>query len=376
MFQVGKPVTGDNFFDRTKMKREVQRYIDSQQDFMIKAPRRYGKTSLIKEVLKDMSYVYIDIRKAYDISKIPQEILEKGYSIAGIDSIFDKVKDNVVKFLSSVKLNLKIDYKIVEASASYLSEKKDQNSCEDLIIALQTLENIAQSLNQTIILVFDEFQDIKKFKCKSGDILEVLRGTLQHFEHIHTIFLGSIETIMTSIFENKKSPFFNYCRKLKLEEFDIDELSGEILEVFKSKNILFKDEKDLKVLLNKLNGHPANTMIVLQNLYYISLEQNKKLIIKDDMIEAYKNGYYEMLDLVEQYIIEIKDKKHYHNVLSNIANNQKQTLSPQALHQVRKGLLDMGYLQKIDKGEYRIIDNFLTIYLLENNFKLDITIGN
>jgi len=76
------------------------------------------------------------------------------------------------------------------------------------------------------------------------------------------------------------------------------------------------------------------------------------------------------------YIIEIKDKKHYHNVLFNIANNKKQTLSPQALHQVRKGLLDMGYLQKLDKGEYKIIDNFLNVYLLENNAKLDFTIEN
>ena len=41
-------------------------------------------------------------------------------------------------------------------------------------------------------------------------------------------------------------------------------------------------------------------------------------------------------------------------------------LSPQALHQVKKGLVNMGYLQKINKGEYKIIDNFLEVYLLDN----------
>jgi len=365
MFQVGKPVTGKNFFDRTKMKRDVAKYINSKQDFMIKAPRRYGKTSLIKEVLKDKEYIYIDIRKAYDISKIPYEMIEKAYSIAGINSIFEKIKDNVVSFLSNIKLNLKIDYKIVEASAMYITAKKEQNSCEDLIMALQTVEDIAKSLGQTIILVFDEFQDIRKFRCESNDILEVLRGTLQHFENIHTIFLGSIETIMTDIFENKKSPFFNYCRKLTLNKFDIDELFVEVLDAFKKKNIIFEDEKHLKILLHKLGGHPANTMVVLQNLYYLSLELDDRVLKYDDIITAYKNGYYEMLDLVEQYIIEIKDKKHYHSVLHNIANNKKQTLTPQALHQVRKGLLDMGYLRKVDKGEYEIIDNFLYLYLLD-----------
>ena len=370
MFQVGKPVTGKQFFDRTNMKKDIKRFLMSKQDFMIKAPRRYGKTSLIKEVLKDKDYIYIDIRKAYDISAIPQEIIERGYEIAGINSIVKNIKENVVSFLSNIKANIKIDYKIVEASAQYLTQQKEKNSCEDLIIALQTLEDIGRSLNQTMILVFDEFQDIKKFKCQSGDILEILRGTLQHFEYINTIFLGSIETIMTDIFENKKSPFFNYCRKLKLLEFDIDELYLEILEAFKAKNIYFEEEDKLKVLLKSLNGHPANSMIVLQNLYYIALEQDKKKITTNDMIKAYENGYYEMLDLVEQYIIELKDKKHYHSVLYNIANNLPQTLTPQALHQVRKGLLNMGYLQKIDKGNYKIIDNFLEVYLLNKDDKI------
>jgi predicted transcriptional regulator len=58
---------------------------------------------------------------------------------------------------------------------------------------------------------------------------------------------------------------------------------------------------------------------------------------------------------------------HYHNVLYNIANDLPQTLTPQALHQVKKGLLDMGYLQKIYKGNYKIIDNFLEVYLLNNS---------
>ena len=367
MFQVGKPVSGKNFYDRTSMKKEVNRYIVSKQDFMIKAPRRYGKTSLIKEVLKDREYIYIDIRKAYDISKLPNEIIQRAYEIAGIDSIIYKIQDNVVKFLSNIKGKIKIDYKIIEASAEYITKKKEIDSCEDLIIALQTVEDIAKSLNQTIIIVFDEFQDIKKFKCKNGDILEVLRGSLQHFEYIHTIFLGSIESIMTNIFENKKSPFFNYCRKLTLKEFDIDDLSVELVESFKLKEIEFENKRQLTQLLKALNGHPANTMIVMQNLYFLMLEQQKRIIVKDDLYKAYEDGYFEMLDLVEQYIIELKDKKYYHEVLYKIANNQPQNLSPQALHQVKKGLVDRGYLQKIEKGNYKIIDNFLEVYLLNKD---------
>jgi AAA+ ATPase superfamily predicted ATPase len=365
MFVVGKPVTNKNFFDRTNIIKQVKSLIKSQQDFMIKAPRRYGKTSLIKEALKKQKYIYVDIRRVPKIEMLPGELIEKGYEYSGIYSIRSKIKDNIVKFLSSIKGSIKIDYSIVEASVEYLTKQKDTTSCEDLVYALKTIEKIGQSIDETIIIVFDEFQDIKKFKCEENDILEVLRGVLQHFEFVHCIFLGSIETIMTDIFENKKSPFFNYCRKLKLEAFDIDELYAEIVKALEENGINFENKNDLYELLKKLQGHPANSMVVLQNLYYIALEKEKKLLSKDDCIQAYENGYFEMLDLVEQYIVEIKDKKHYHDVLYKIANNQKQNLSPQALHQVKVGLLNMGYLDKKNKAEYVIIDNFLEKYLQE-----------
>jgi hypothetical protein len=330
---------------------------------MIKAPRRYGKTSLILESLKNEKFIYIDIRRVPRVDIIPNEIVEKAYEIGGVFGIVSKIKENVVRFLSNVKLDLKIDYKIIQASAEYLSSDEKTTPCQDLIFALKTVDNIGRSLNKTITIVFDEFQDIKKFSCDNSDILELLRGELQHLKYIHSIFLGSIETIMNEIFENKKSPFFNYCRKLKLEAFEIDELSKELIEAFTIKEVTFENNSSFKSLLEKLSGHPANTMIVMQNLYYISLENNIKKITEMELNRAFENGYYEMLDLVEQYIIEIKNKKHYHDVLYNMANNSKQTLSPQALHQVRTGLLNMGYLQKMDKGEYKIIDNFLLYYL-------------
>jgi predicted small metal-binding protein len=363
MFVVGKPVINQNFFDRNKMKKQISNFISSKQDFMLKAPRRYGKTSLIKEVLKNEQYIYLDIRKLSSVEKLPYEIIEKAYEIHGISNFTQKVKNNVVKFLSNIKLNTTIKFDIIEANAEYITSTQEKNICEELVHALQTVENIGKDTRKTLTIVFDEFQDITKFKCEDNSILEVLRGTLQHFENTHCIFLGSIETIMTDIFENKKSPFFNYCRKFKLEPFDIEELYEELLITFENKNIFFEDNKQFKELLYKLQGHPANTMVVMQNIYFIALEKNKKALEQNDINQAFENGYFEMLDLIEQYIIEIKDKKHHHDVLYKLANNEKQTLIPQALHQVKSSLLDMGYLQKIDKGNYKIVDNFLLHYL-------------
>jgi hypothetical protein len=55
---------------------------------------------------------------------------------------------------------------------------------------------------------------------KEYDITELMRGAMQHHENVCYIFAGSNTTLMTQIFENKKSPFFNATRKLKLEAFN------------------------------------------------------------------------------------------------------------------------------------------------------------
>ena len=265
--------------------------------------------------------------------------------------------------IKEARLNASIDISIIELGAEIVVEKDRSSACEAMIAALDVVEKIGESLGKKITIVFDEFQDVKRFACDDGDILEVLRGTLQHKRHIHSVFLGSIESIMTKIFENKRSPFFNYCRKIALEPFDIPELAKELIAAFKKRKILFEKEEDFIEFLKRLGGHPANTMQAMQALYYLCLEKDLPLIKKAHLEEAYERAYYEQLDLVEQYVTEMKGRKHYYDVMYRMARGEEQELTPQALYQVRRGLVDMGLLVQKGKDHYVIADSFLEAYL-------------
>lgn len=364
MFDYGKPVSGENFFDRSIPKKDISRFVKEGVDFMIKAPRRYGKTSLIEEVLSDRKHIYLDFRRVPRLSLISEELLDQVYDMIGISGFMQKAKKNVVSLLKEAKLNAKIDTGIVELGAELAFEKQeDKTDCEKMVEALDIVDKIGKELGKKITIVYDEFQDIKRLKCNDSDILEVLRGTLQHKKNLHSIFLGSIESIMAGIFENKKSPFFNYCRKMNLKPFDIKELTIDLTNAFKQKKIVFKDDKILPELLEKLGGHPANTMLTMQMLYFMTLENENKLIKKEDAEKAYSRAYYEQLDLVTQYISEMKGRKNFHDVMYRIARNEEQILSSQALYQVRSGLLDMGLLVQEERDTYLIADSFLEAYL-------------
>ena len=364
MFNYGKPVTGEYFFDRCEMKSTVQQFLKSGTDFMIKAPRRYGKTSLINELLKDEKHIYIDFRQVPRLSLIPEMLIDQAYDILGIEGFFRKASSNVLTLIKEVKLSGKINLEIVEFGADIVLGTADKRtSCEKMIDALGVIDKVGESIGKRITIIYDEFQDIKRLECGDTDILEVLRGTLQHKSFIHSVFLGSTESIMTEMFENKKSPFFNYCRKMSLKPFDIKELNKELIEAFSKKKMIFEQDGILESVLNKLGGHPANTMLTMQALYFLMLEDKRVLIKKKDIDEAFERAYFEQLDLIAQYISEMKHKKHYHDVMYRTARGEKQILTPQSLYKVRVGLTNMGFLVQKERDCYLIADSFLEEYL-------------
>jgi len=364
MFNYGKPVRGENFFDRSSLKAEISRFLKSDTDFMIKAPRRYGKTSLVLEMMGDTKHVYLDFRQAPRLSLISEYIIDQGYEILGIAGFMSKVTFNVLSFIKEIKLTGKVNVGLVEFGAEViLAEKDDISDCEKIVNALHILDKIGEKLGRKITIVFDEFQDIKRLSCEDGDILEVLRGTLQHKENLHSIFLGSIESVMTDIFENKKSPFFNYCRKMNLTPFDIEELNVELIAAFKRKKIVFETDEVLMDILHRLKGHPANTMLTMQTLYFLMLDSKKNLVKSEDVAEAFERAYFEQLDLITEYVSEMKTKKYYHDVMYRLARGEENTLTPQALYQTRVGLLNMGFLVQKQRDTYLIADSFLEEYL-------------
>jgi len=51
-FVYGETVSGDNFCDRSLETKELVTDVKNGQNVIIFSPRRYGKTSLIKQVLR------------------------------------------------------------------------------------------------------------------------------------------------------------------------------------------------------------------------------------------------------------------------------------------------------------------------------------
>ena len=363
MFRTGSPVKGTDFIDRKKHLPIFKEYLNNNQHVMIKAPRRFGKTSLIKQVFeheKSYEYIYVDLRRATNLKSLANQIIEKAYAFAGIENFFYTLKKSITGLLKSIQ-NVKID-DIGEITLKFL-ENDNLDEAEYFLHSLEVVEKIAAKKDLNIKFIFDEFQDI--LRISDNFILEQLRSIMQHHEKVTYVFLGSIETIMTKIFEDKTSSFFHFARVMQLEGLDIKELYDYTRNVFDSLDVKYNNS--LIMLLEFLKGHPDYSMQVLQSIYFKIKIDNLKEINEMLCIENLKIVIDENRAYLEELIMKAKQKKYHFEVLSSIANKLTAQVNPKTLYSVHSSLEDMGLIKKIDRAEYIINDIFLSIILQQKD---------
>lgn len=362
------PVYGKDFIDRKQHLKKFVTFIQNNQHIMIKAPRRYGKTSLVVHIFELYHYdkIYIDIKRATSLQSLAEQIINEAYRYVGIEGVVSKAKDSIANLFKQLRATLKIDIEIAELTIDKLEKNNKQilDEGEFFLYAIDLVETIAKKRGVNIKFAFDEFQDI--LMIADEKILDKLRSVIQHHQNVTYIFLGSIESIMTKIFSSKRSPFFHFARIIELEGLDIDELKSFCQNFFSKQQIIY--DPFLFDVIEYLQGHPYYTMKTLQSLYYKILEEDKKYIGKNDCIEALSTAFFETKSYLEEIIEQIKQKKHHYSIIWNLANGEKDTsIDSPTLYKSYKSLEDMGHIKKIDRGEYRITDIFLKILLQQKD---------
>ena len=147
---------------------------------------------------------------------------------------------------------------------------------EDVMALIET----SQSEDDRLIVVLDEFQDVLDFDSRLD---KKLRAIMQEQKHINYILLGSQESMMTDIFEKKKSPFYHFGQLMRLgklprEDFhrylserlagcfpkQADELSNQILD-YTGCHPYYSQQLAANIwqigMLNPENTHPFNDAI-------------------------------------------------------------------------------------------------------------------
>ncbi len=232
-FVYGMSVEGENFTDRINETKRLKLDFENGINVILVSPRRIGKSSIVRKVMKENSnpkikIVFMDIydcRSEYDFyNRFASEVLKQ------TSSKTEHVIENIKKFL--VRLTPKISFSPEPMSEYSLSLGiTPQNYTPEEI--LQLPEMIGQEQGVHIVVCIDEFQQIGEM-ADTLTIQKRLRGIWQHQRNVSYCLFGSKKHLMTKLFQNRKMPFYQFGEMMYLNKISTEDWVPFICSRFES----------------------------------------------------------------------------------------------------------------------------------------------
>jgi AAA+ ATPase superfamily predicted ATPase len=206
-FKFGAVVSDDFFTDREAEIEKLSQIIESSNHVIMIAPRRFGKTSLVNKVVSKTNrpVLWIDLQLIINTADLATQLLKQLFR----SYPFEKLKFMISSFRIIPTLSVHPLTNNVE-----ISFEPRMDGFMHLEDALNLIEKLGDEKKRPIV-VFDEFQELLSLD-KSLD--KRLRSVIQFHKNINYLFLGSSESLMKQIFENKKSPFYHFGQLFTLKK--------------------------------------------------------------------------------------------------------------------------------------------------------------
>jgi AAA+ ATPase superfamily predicted ATPase len=261
-----KLAKGDRFCNRLKEKEMLRRNIELARHTVLVAPRRYGKSSLVHQVLSqvELPYADIDLFLAHNDQAIVRRILD---GLAGLFSqimpLSQKAMVALQKYFSHIQVGLMasgFSLQAIHTSGGGL------DVVEQIYEALKGLAELAKQENKKIVIFIDEFQDIENAE-SSRSIQGAIRNVAQNTDHLVFIFSGSARHLLLQLFDERSQPLYLLCDKMNL-----DRMTSQHYEPYVQEAVISKWGR-------KLEPEAFKKMMLLTELhpFYVNMLGNELL---------------------------------------------------------------------------------------------------
>lgn len=206
-FKFGTIVEDEFFTDRTQELQRIQQVMDSENHLILISPRRFGKSSLVLKAIKTSKrpFLVLNLQNVVSTEDLAARLLKEAFKLHPWEHIKHLMSHfRIVPTISVNPLSNGVDITFQPA----LNSSVILEDVMSLIERLSTPEN-------KLIVVLDEFQEIKGI---AHGLDKQLRAIMQTQKHLNYIILGSQESMMTEIFERKKSPFYHFGVLMRLNK--------------------------------------------------------------------------------------------------------------------------------------------------------------
>ena len=254
-FVYGEIVPVTSFVDREVELDRLGRDLWAGQKIFLISPRRYGKSSLVRQALRGAARsgaLTVEIQVSSYSSYV--SFLE-GYAraLASAETKLDRARSWLREMLSGVRPEVGI--KADEAGRSQLAvafpavrTDRDISHLAQEVFALPG--KITEARKRRMAISLDEFQGIAAFN--GGSVEHALRAAVQQQRQVGYVFSGSEPTLMERML-GRSRPFYKAGPVMRLQKIPADRFAKFIESKFKSTG--FKPEPGLGGAIVDLAGN-------------------------------------------------------------------------------------------------------------------------
>jgi uncharacterized protein len=259
-FVYSHPVAPDDVIDRDDETQRLLTAAVGSHYVRLYGPRKYGKTSLLRRVLRDaersegMIPILVDLYGVLSVADVAIRF-ERAYA----KQLKGKTRARIEEFLQSTGLGLSL-------GAFGISAKLQLDPRVDPLPALHALLDLPQRLEESggfrALIVLDEFQDITKVR----EMDAIIRSHIQFQGEVASfVFAGSEPGLMRELFDEKERPLYGQAVPMRLGRLADADIAAYIVERFRETGRSVGEA--LNPLLEAAHGHPQRTMLLAHRLW-------------------------------------------------------------------------------------------------------------
>ncbi|MBI5606445.1 MAG: ATP-binding protein [Deltaproteobacteria bacterium] len=317
------------FCNRLEEMQELESYSRAKANVLIYSPRRYGKTSLVKRVQKNLAdrgtvTLFSDFFGVASINEVAANLTKAVFSVTySQKSLWEKALRAIRSFRPVLKPDPEggVSLSVEPASAG-------KNGLPLLEETLESLGEFIRSSPKPIHVALDEFQEIVTLK-EAIKVEALLRSHIQKHRASY-FFIGSRRRLLLGIFNERQRPFFQSAINYPLKKFPAAELIDFISTQFaRSKRKISRESAQQMAVT--VDFHPYYTQKLAFFVYEISGTVNP---------ESIRTGLEKLL---------WSEKPVFEAIIQGLPSQQRLLLYALAKEPTLK-MLSSRYLQKYNLG--------------------------
>jgi hypothetical protein len=263
-FRYSGVVTGERFVDRRGEIQALHDAFRSGEHVFLYSPRRYGKTSLVREAFRRLPTgersVYLDVSRALSLQDFVELLLAA--VVEGTASPLERVRRWGRTFLSRLQPRLVLDSAgRVQVELGYAPRLAEPATLAE---ALDLPQRVGEELGVRLAVAFDEFPAVMELGGEG--LVRALRAAFQGHDRVSYVFAGSQTAMMEELFAAERSPFFRLGRPLRLGKIPRQDFVAFIVDGFRQGEMDISPHVAAE-LCRQVDDHPYFVQTVAHELW-------------------------------------------------------------------------------------------------------------